>query len=514
MAIIQNTGFEVAVATGWSFGSGTGTIDSVVFESGAQSCKMVAAVSPPYVGMNASAAKTVGYALFSLRATSVAPPSNTPLFDFAGHAGADMYLRLSTGGVLQVVGDAVISGPTILANTFYRVEMEYDVSSNPKRIRWRTWDAGVWTEQQPATSAQAADTLNQMILEVDVVTSGITLNYDNVQVGEGVAAGEHYPFSRAPSLSTGPLDAKWLDFSRRGQLWDDFWQDQPVPPVALPARSSATWAARAATASGTAQATPARASASWSARAATGTVSVSATPARASATWSARAATSSGTASKAVARSSATWTARAATSSGTASATAGRASVTWGARATTDTGTANATAARASATWSARAATATGSGAAIANAARASATWAARSPSANTAASPTAARAAATWSARSGTASGTAAAAPARAAATWSARSASAIGSISANGTANAARASASWAARPAAGVSFSKGYVTITAILRDTVLVASARVGSVGVVATSASAITADAPVGSATLVLAGVGSVEVSDG
>jgi hypothetical protein len=62
-------------------------------------------------------------------------------------------ILLTSGGVLQaqVETGTAVSGPTIVAGQWYRIDVRYDYRSNPTRISWQV--DGV--DQSTATLAQA-----------------------------------------------------------------------------------------------------------------------------------------------------------------------------------------------------------------------------------------------------------------------------------------------------------------------------------------------------------------------
>ncbi len=192
---IVTSGLGGATVRHWSSLAGAPAIGATVL-NGSRSFSFAAAATVPWLSRTFPASQTVGYFRGYLRATDATPSSNITLVQMDYGATNNGQITLTTGGVLRVDfsnADAQ-NGPTLSDNTWYGIEAEFDVTANPRIIRWRTWDATTgWTARTNATNANAADTISAGLFGIIAgPTSGTTIFMDDILIGSGTVVGEDY----------------------------------------------------------------------------------------------------------------------------------------------------------------------------------------------------------------------------------------------------------------------------------------------------------------------------------
>ncbi len=192
---IVTSGLGTAANRHWSSVTGVPTLETSTIRTGSRAIAFAAAATNPSVSRDFPALSSVGYLRAYFRLTDATPTSNIQLAFFDFGATNNGQLTLTTGGVLRVDfsnADAQ-NGPTLSDNTWYGVEMEADVSANPRVIRWRTFAAGTWTSQTNASNANAADTISSLSVGIVVgPTSGTTVYWDDILIGAATATGTDY----------------------------------------------------------------------------------------------------------------------------------------------------------------------------------------------------------------------------------------------------------------------------------------------------------------------------------
>ncbi len=177
----------------WGQVNGTVGIDTGVFRSGAKAYVIVGGTTG-FIKRTCASSRTIGYARFYFRVNNAAPSATMTIASF--NSGNSHQVRVTTGGVLQANagGATFISGPTIVANKWYGVEMQSDVSANPNVMSWRTWDPDttVWTDQAGRSEALSASTISGIQLENVGPSAATTIYFDDVLIGEGTVSGEDY----------------------------------------------------------------------------------------------------------------------------------------------------------------------------------------------------------------------------------------------------------------------------------------------------------------------------------
>jgi len=110
-------------------------------------------------------------------------PSNSPDLICFGSEGFFFFQAAGTKLGAAFAGESTVDGPVVVADVPYWIDLYYDVSANPWRLRW--WVNGV--QQTDVTSAQAASTVSGLTIgRVDAVSG--TYRYNDVRVS--VTAGD------------------------------------------------------------------------------------------------------------------------------------------------------------------------------------------------------------------------------------------------------------------------------------------------------------------------------------
>lgn len=191
---INVSGNAVAANQRHWFPNNTVVIDTTTVRSGAKSFRLdAAALAPSLDHTFFVATDTILAGIFFFRVTNATPAAVARLMSI-GAAGGNGRFDLTTGGVLQYnLGAGGASGPTIVADTWYGVEFEFDVSANPWTGRWRTWSAGTWTDRTaPTTRALAASTFASIRMDNSGNTSGINVYFDDMSFATSTVAGTDY----------------------------------------------------------------------------------------------------------------------------------------------------------------------------------------------------------------------------------------------------------------------------------------------------------------------------------
>jgi hypothetical protein len=112
------------------------------------------------------------------------------VFPAAGSLGA-IWFNQATGkaAVSFAVGGTKTDGPPMVANTWYNIQVLYDVSANPHTLDW--WVDGV--KQTQITTATTASTLVGMELMDTALTQVMTCRFDNLVLDSSTTAITNVP---------------------------------------------------------------------------------------------------------------------------------------------------------------------------------------------------------------------------------------------------------------------------------------------------------------------------------
>lgn len=208
----MNGGFSCAAACGINVSGGAGNanqrhgffnntvaVDTTVTRSGPKSYRLDAAASAPSIDYTFfTTGQSVLAGAFAIRVSNATPGATARLhlFTFGTSGTSTCKFQLTTGGVLQFdLGAGAANGPTLVANRFYLVEYELNVSANPWTAKWRVRDdsTGAWTSYSaPTARALAADTLFGIKMDNSGNTSGINVYYTDMAFRLSTAAGTDY----------------------------------------------------------------------------------------------------------------------------------------------------------------------------------------------------------------------------------------------------------------------------------------------------------------------------------
>lgn len=186
--------------------AGTTTINATAGPTGGPAYVFAAAATVPFLSVEAMPdASTQTNAMFrcKFKVSDATPSANTAIVSIVPNGGSQCRIELTTGGVLRALfgtATAPQNGPTLSDDTWYELEVQADVSSGTRSIRWRTADVATntWTDQTGTTTAVAASTAYAVWFgEVAGPTSGITITMTDIVIGfdtdtsvDWLAAGE------------------------------------------------------------------------------------------------------------------------------------------------------------------------------------------------------------------------------------------------------------------------------------------------------------------------------------
>ena len=206
MSLLLACGAECKIVTAGSASAanrhwivaGTPALETTIVHSGACSYKFVAAGTAPTFQRNFAASQTVAYFRGYFYFTSVTPSADTALVRVSVTTGSNAVIHLMTTGVLRAsfAGSGAQTSQALSINTWYGVEFQAAVGSDPHTIDWRVWEAGTgWANKTSASDTAAADTFTTTGCTIGVVsgpTSGITVYIDDILIGSGTTVGEDY----------------------------------------------------------------------------------------------------------------------------------------------------------------------------------------------------------------------------------------------------------------------------------------------------------------------------------
>lgn len=184
------TGFEPQVlanssALMYSTVTGNATISTSIKRTGGAALKIVSANSIDRVGQNISGSPTVLVKRFGvyfddlpagscIQSTIFVADTVNAQFGYS-HLFQQFGVSWDDGGGLQAVG-----GPTVLADTWYMIDIELDVSTNPWTYRiYAQADGGVRQQVASVTKARAATTISSASLGTHHNNETFTAYFDD-----------------------------------------------------------------------------------------------------------------------------------------------------------------------------------------------------------------------------------------------------------------------------------------------------------------------------------------------
>lgn len=201
MTYVLLSGAESGIAFAGSGGNGLRMFDTSqgspaistgVVNTGSRSWEFVANATDPFLRHIFSSANTIMYGRVFFRLTDATPTSTVTMLEHS-LGGSDVYVQVTTGGVLQINhGTTTTTGPTLSDNTWYGIEYQIDVSANPNVTKWRTYAGGSWTDQSDVSFAQAATTCTSVYMGNQGPSSGVTVYTDDLILGIGSVANAEY----------------------------------------------------------------------------------------------------------------------------------------------------------------------------------------------------------------------------------------------------------------------------------------------------------------------------------
>ncbi len=182
----------------WNTVAGAPAIDTGVYRSGAKSFRFTGNATYPYLRRVCAASRTVGYFRAYFRTDDATPSSQAILVYMDAAAGSDASLELRTDGKLQMYiggGASVTTAGALSSDTWYGIEMQFQVAANPRTVDWRIWDAtNGWVDQTEVTASEAASTISTINFGEYFTgpTSAWNVYFDDILIGEGTTVDEDY----------------------------------------------------------------------------------------------------------------------------------------------------------------------------------------------------------------------------------------------------------------------------------------------------------------------------------
>jgi hypothetical protein len=199
VALKAVTGFGFGTTLGWTTGNagnklfdtitGTPTITAVTPRTGTYCLEISATAAAEAVAWSTAtlgASQTRGRAVFAIRFVASLPTADVILASFTATANAEFRFNQAAGAFAVVYeGGTQTVGPTVVADTWYVVEMYADMSTGgAKTIAW--WVDGA--SQTQHTSTGAADTIAAWEFGCSFATQTMTVRFDDAAVWTDTAA--------------------------------------------------------------------------------------------------------------------------------------------------------------------------------------------------------------------------------------------------------------------------------------------------------------------------------------
>src|SRR6266498_524769 len=191
--LVLATGFELGTTAGWATGNaGNKYVDAVTgsptFVTGGDQrsgtyCLQMSGTAATNIDWDTNTlgtSKTVLVGSFYVKFKTALPTVLTRLAQPENPAGADAQINFNpTGNVIEAIcgGGTTRTGPTVVADTWYRIEFRYDVSAATHTLDWKVDGA----DQTQASGTVSASTINFFTLGWgSALGSSVTVQFDDV----------------------------------------------------------------------------------------------------------------------------------------------------------------------------------------------------------------------------------------------------------------------------------------------------------------------------------------------
>jgi len=190
----------------WQLSSGSPSLETTTVRNGSRAVRFPTAGATTYLGRNISGAPNLAVARFAIRFVGALPSTNVNIFAFTTGGSWCFLHYISASQKLGVSASSsaasVVTGPVVVADTWYVIDFKADISANPWKIDWRV-DFAV---QPQKTNAAAANTFTTFRIGANIDTGAGTPTYDllvdDIIVSTGSAL--DYPFGEGKVVGLRP----------------------------------------------------------------------------------------------------------------------------------------------------------------------------------------------------------------------------------------------------------------------------------------------------------------------